>query len=157
VTSGASPRGSGTGGRGGDGLLAGLEAVYAELDARLESLGARCTSCGECCAFGPGSPVLYATELERRLLTREPPRAEVAPGPRACPYLDGATRQCTARTRRTIGCRTFFCEKALPSDAARERAMDLCERALGRVREISSEAGIEWDYAPVVPLLGPRR
>jgi hypothetical protein len=127
-----------------------LAAAYAELDEKLASLGAGCTACGECCRFPPGAPVLYATALERRCLLAVPPPAQWGLDERACPYLDEATSSCTARARRPVGCRAFYCDRALPNARDRDGACELGEAALRRIRAISTEAGIPWDYAPVV-------
>jgi len=157
-----------------------LRLVYAELDSGIDSLlrdsGGACRACGRCCTFPTGSPVLYATALEREYMAagtaktpREPrsPR-KAAPGvlqrawrldgpDGACPYLDVETMRCTGRERRTVGCRTYFCEEAVGDEHAREAAHALGERALAEIRRIVSTHGLEWDYAPVVAWLAGRR
>jgi hypothetical protein len=130
-----------------------IEAVYAEFDEGLGGLGARCGACGRCCTFPPENPVLYATALERAYLAEKPPpRREGLPA-RACPYLDARSGRCTARDRRPVGCRTYFCEGALPDARAREAARELGERALAGLRRIVARRGLDWDYAPAVERL----
>ncbi|MHC4199624.1 MAG: YkgJ family cysteine cluster protein [Planctomycetota bacterium] len=147
-----------------------LRLVYAELDGGIASLlrdsGGACRACGRCCTFPTGSPVLYATALEREYLAsgaaRTPRKAVLGalrrswrPGGTdgACPYLDVETKRCTARERRTVGCRTHFCAEAVANESAREAAHALAERALAEIRRIAGTHGIEWDYAPVVERL----
>jgi hypothetical protein len=132
-----------------DAAIGRLREIYADLDAAVASLGARCAACGACCTFPRDGPVLYATAVERRFLRSVPPR-RVGPSGRACPYLDPDDNRCEARERRTIGCRTHFCSRALPSDDDRRRAHELCESALGRLAEEVHARGLPWDYAPVV-------
>ena len=138
--------------------VAQLRALYDELDREIDRLLARhpasqCRECGTCCTFPPGAPVLYSTELEHAYLASEPPPMQAGLGEGTCPYLEIDTCYCTARARRTVGCRTHFCDEAMPEKAAREEAQDLYERALGRLREISAVHGIERGYAPVIDRL----
>jgi len=130
-----------------------LREIYAELDAALVALGGECRACGRCCTFPPGSPVLYATLVERWYLARTPPPPFPPRAAEACPYMDPEARTCGARERRTLGCRTHFCDVAMPSRSAREAAHKLNERALERLRDVVKDCGAAWDYAPVVPWL----
>jgi hypothetical protein len=119
-----------------------LLALYRELDAELADLQRGCRACGRCCDFSTHESVLYASRLEREVLTSggRPPKPL---RPEVCPYLlDG---KCSARELRTLGCRTHYCEAA-----AAERGRELYEKYRARVAEISREHGIEWDYRPVL-------
>lgn len=133
-----------------DGMFDELRAIYARVDRALAELGGACAACGTCCTFPPGSPVLYATRLERDLLSSVPHAVDPARGGDVCPYLDVSTSSCTARERRTLGCRTHFCSRAMPDPAARERAHSICEGALTELGRIVSRATGEWEYAPVI-------
>jgi hypothetical protein len=116
--------------------------LYRELDGELAELQATCRACGRCCDFSTHGHVLYASKLEREVLfAGEAPRRCGAS--LTCPYL--ADGRCSARARRTLGCRTHYCRP----DAA-ERGMELYERYRRRVAEISRRCGIEWDYRPVL-------
>ncbi len=135
-----------------------LRAVYAELDRRIAAVlarnaGAGCLRCGTCCTFLPKCDVLYATALEREFLASVPPPPGECPEG-ACPYLRGG--RCTARERRTVGCRAHFCTSVLPAQEAREECREVGEEALAGIRGIVEEHGIEWDYAPVVERLAAR-
>ncbi len=135
-----------------------LRSLYDELDGKLDLLLARhpgsgCRECGRCCTFPPGSPVLYATALEQAYLAVEPPPLDARLPEGACPYFELDTSFCTGRERRTIACRTHFCDEASPSKAAREEAQDLYEWALSVLRGISDAHGLEWGYATVIDRL----
>jgi hypothetical protein len=135
-----------------------IHSVYAELDREIDRLherhpDSRCRECGECCTFPQGAPILYATALEHAYLASEPPPIQAGLAEGTCPYQEVGSDYCTARERRTISCRTHFCDDAMRAKAAREEAQDLCEWALDRLREISRASGIEWGYGPVVDRL----
>jgi Fe-S-cluster containining protein len=116
--------------------------LYAELDAELVGLQQECKACGKCCDFSTHENVLYASRLEREVLS-----LAGAPGADAhehvCPYLSEG--KCAARAQRTLGCRTHFCD----AQAERE-GQDLYEKYRKRIAEISREHNIEWDYRPVL-------
>ncbi len=102
-----------------DALLAELRALYAEADALLE--GWTCGNTAECCRFALTGREPYLTSIEaaalRRALGEQGKRKEAAPkdrsGEERCPFLD-AKLQCRAYADRPIGCRTFYCHRALP-------------------------------------------
>lgn len=134
-------------------VVAKLIAVYAVLDRETAALGASCKACGECCTFPAGGPVLYATMLERSVLSSVAASEGEDLLPGACPYWDATTKRCTARQRRVVGCRTHFCDDALASPTLRAAAHELCEAALDDIRRICEEHGLAWDYAGVIERL----
>ena len=90
-----------------------LAAVYARLDAHLAELGAVCWGGGACCRFDIAGHRLYVTTGELAyLLGDAPPPRPVAPG--RCPCQIGP--RCTARDRRPLGCRVYFCDKSVKVD-----------------------------------------
>jgi hypothetical protein len=65
-----------------------------------------CRACGDCCIFEQAEHRLYASTGELTLLTSVPP-----PQPPAilrCAYQRNSV--CSARDRRPLGCRIYFCE-----------------------------------------------
>jgi Fe-S-cluster containining protein len=141
-----------------EGAFRDLRALYAELDREVQSIlqenqGADCRACGECCSFPPQGAVLYATAPERELLVLSPPPPGTHPDG-SCPYL--RETRCTARERRPVGCRAYFCSFALPPLEAREACNALGEKALAEIRGIVERHGLPWDYAPVVERLAAR-
>jgi hypothetical protein len=139
---------------------AALAAVYAEADAALADVVGACRACGRCCRFRPGGIVLFATALEMAYLAGEAGSLPDFPGHAAtgrdqatpwgdeawtCPYQQGAL--CLARERRTLGCRTHFCEARAGAAGEAVHA-----RAIGRLRCLAEEAGLGW-YGPVAACL----
>lgn len=86
-----------------------LRDIYAKVDAEIDALSGRCLGGGCCCRFDLAGHSLYASTAELALLAMTRP-----PGPCVigrCPYQIGP--RCSARPARTLGCRTFFCDKNL--------------------------------------------
>lgn len=126
-----------------------LLAVYAELAAETAAMQSCCRACGSCCDFGSHGEILYASELERRVLALAgPPPVAVPPEQESlvCPYRVGG--KCGAREFRALGCRTYFCR-----EPGRSAGMPLYEKYRARVAEISRRAGIQWDYRQVMRAL----
>ena len=121
--------------------------LYSRLDEELAALQSACRTCGRCCDFSTHENVLYASRLEREVLRLAgTPPADAPPG--VCPYLREG--KCTARTERTLGCRTHFCDRH-----AAAVGRDLYEKYRRRIAAISRAHGIPWDYRPVLDELPP--
>jgi Fe-S-cluster containining protein len=119
--------------------------VYAELDAELAELQSSCRACGQCCDFSTHENVLYASRLEREVLSLAGAPDADAPE-QVCPYL--RADRCAARAFRTLGCRTHFC-----ADEAAAKGQALYERYRNQIAEISGQHNMEWDYRPVLEWL----
>ncbi len=115
--------------RGSPALLAALRALYVRADAEAERLGAPCRACGDCCDFHRAGHRLYVSTGELALLLAAPAAAGAAPG--RCPYQ--RDRLCTARDRRALGCRLFFCEQRVA--AASHAAYEALHAEIRRLHE----------------------
>ncbi len=122
-------------------LTAGLCELYASADAAMAPWQHECEACGHCCRLQEFGHRLYVSTAELALLLREPPPTGPTPG--QCPYQVG--RLCTARTRRTLGCRTFFCRPDL-ADASRA----LHERFHAELRRLHEARRIPYRYVELV-------
>jgi len=92
-------------------LLEKLREIYRDIDGEMASLGARCMGGGACCKFDVAGHELYVSTGELGLLTGvDPPFPDRLRAGR-CPYQIGP--RCTARDRRPLGCRIFFCDPRL--------------------------------------------
>jgi hypothetical protein len=113
-----------------DALLAELAALYRDADAQYGGWG--CAVSTECCRFGTLGREPYVTSIEEAALRRAIARRggplsarrralPVVDDERTCPMLarDG---RCSVYADRPLGCRTFFCERALPAGPAPSRA-----------------------------------
>lgn len=136
-----------------DAVLAELTALYAEVDARFA--GWSCDSSTDCCHFGRTGREPYVTSIELALVKRalarsgrKAPTQAKTPQParralpiardeRRCPLLDDAGR-CSIYQQRPFGCRTFFCERALPADKVSQRDIN---GFVARIRDLAAKLG----------------
>lgn len=126
-----------------------LSAFYSALDEAIAARGWVCRGCGECCHFDQVDHVLYASELERSYLlanATQPQQPDgdtdlLAKGLR-CPYQQD--NRCTARQGRPLGCRLHFCEA--------EDDFEFYEMWHIRLKQLHSDTGQDWRYAPLLPL-----
>jgi Fe-S-cluster containining protein len=121
-----------------------LRAVYAQADAEAAKRNLSCRACGGCCRFATAGHRLLASAAELALLLEGSPPA-CRPEPGRCPYQQGA--RCTARERRPLGCRVYFCDE--PSAAAAGRY----ERHHRQVRRLHAERGLPYAYAELTGAL----
>jgi hypothetical protein len=144
-----------------------LAAIYADVDAALAPIASACRVCGQCCQFTPGGIVLFATALELAYLVGEGGGAGLCVGGQefaadlhghataqrdhatltqkadaawTCPWQEGS--QCTARDRRMLGCRTYFCDAA-----ARAAGEAVYAAHFGRLRQAAAAGRLGW-YGP---------
>ena len=88
-------------------FLSGLAEIYEQVEAELADYHCRCMGGGVCCRFDLVEHRLFVSTGELALLTSEPPPAPEACRKMRCPYQLGP--KCSARDRRPLGCRIFFC------------------------------------------------
>lgn len=122
-------------------LLFELEALYREVDARFE--GASCALSSECCRFGLTGREPQVTSIELALVKRAlmarggalPKSKKALPltndgeRERVCPLLDRAQR-CAVYEARPLGCRTFYCTRAVHFEAPSRRELQRYVRRL---------------------------
>lgn len=119
-----------------------LQETYAAADAAVAAAGPRCDASGRCCRFREYGHTLFLSQQEADyLFESEPP----SPGPftdAGCPYqVEGL---CTARERRPLGCRLYFCDPSYQDAGAR-----LSERFIRELKQLCNRQGLPWRYAPL--------
>lgn len=123
-------------------VRASLQAVYAAADAAVAAAGPRCDASGRCCRFREYGHTLFISQMEADyLLEQSPP----SPGPytdAGCPYQ--VENLCTARERRPLGCRLYFCDPGYQDTAPR-----LSERFIRELKKLCDRQGLPWRYAPL--------
>ena len=95
-------------------LLEGLREIYEQADRSVA--GGVCMGGGMCCKFDLFDHRLYLSLAELALLTIEPPPRPQRARQRRCPYQVGP--DCTAYSRRPLGCRAFSCSAVEGSQSA---------------------------------------
>jgi hypothetical protein len=115
-------------------LLGALREIYAETDAFMAQWS--CDASTDCCRFGVTGREPYVTAIELALLRKGIagkgglPKQRQLPmaGERRCPVLTDQGR-CAAYAERPLGCRTFFCERAVgPRRPPRDEARTMVQR-----------------------------
>ncbi len=117
--------------------------LYQAVDRDVRLAGPVCVSSGRCCRFKEYGHVLYVSNLEAEvLLAAAPPYDAGAVTPDFCPFQQG--NLCTAREPRPLGCRVYYCDPNY-----QEKAGELTEAYLRRLKELADAQGVEWRYAPL--------
>ena len=121
-------------------LKQGLLKIYEDLASDIAQLAPVCEVSGRCCRFEEYGHRLYLTSPESELLLSEglPAGAEINTA--TCPFQ--IEKLCTAREKRPLGCRVFFCD---PSYAGHAEA--LTEKYLARLKNLHQATGTDWVYA----------
>jgi Fe-S-cluster containining protein len=125
-----------------DTLRRAIEAIYRDVDSEVSALGAACWARGDCCDFDRAEHRLYASGLETAY-AGEGREGPTNPKETLCPFW--IDRRCTARERRPLGCRTYFC------DPRYQGALEaIHEKHLRRLRELTQVHALSWSYAEFV-------
>jgi hypothetical protein len=121
-----------------------LRVLYAELDREVAGLGPVCVLSGRCCRFEEYGHTLFISTAEAEyLVVSGPAPARALDSGATCPWQD-SRGQCTARDGRPLGCRIYYCDASFQEEGHR-----LSERYIGRLKKLSCEHGIAWNYAPL--------
>ncbi|MHC4562746.1 MAG: hypothetical protein ACYS8X_08260 [Planctomycetota bacterium] len=119
-------------------LLDELDELYRQVDAQIAKLPTQCWGGGGCCRFDLVGHRLYVSTAELARLLEQRPAAEELRRWR-CPYQIGP--RCTARNRRPLGCRTYFCDTSLD-----EQFQSICEQFHHRLRDLHDRLGAPYHY-----------
>ena len=122
----------------------GLRELYDELDLEVAAIGPVCELSGRCCRFLEYGHTLFVSTAEVNYLvgSAAPPVRPLDSG-ETCPWQD-SRGHCTARDARPLGCRIYYCDPSY-----QERAHELSERFIDRMKRLSCDHGISWNYAPL--------
>jgi Fe-S-cluster containining protein len=121
-----------------------LRVLYAELDREVALIGPVCVLSGRCCRFLEYGHTLFISTAEAEyLVDNAPAPARALDEGATCPWQD-SRGQCTARDARPLGCRIYYCDASFQEEAHR-----LSERFIDRMKRLSCDHGISWNYAPL--------
>ena len=126
-----------------------LRSLYASVDAEVAAAAPRCEASGRCCRFTEFDHILFLTELEAEFLMGPGIPANKPVDDHGCPYQNNGL--CTARERRPLSCRIFFCD---PEYANRQQAIS--ERSIRRLKELHTAMELPWRYGPLIGFLEGR-
>ncbi len=116
--------------------------LYRQVDQEVAAAGPVCLASGRCCRFKEYGHVLFLSNLEAEVLLTSAPRYELPVTTDFCPFQQG--NLCTAREPRPLGCRIYYCDPNY-----QEKASELSERSLQRLKELARTQGLNWIYAPL--------
>lgn len=118
--------------------------IYADLDQAVSEAGPTCRLSGRCCRFEEYGHTLFLSAIEAAVLLADaPPPSRPLDDGEHCPWQDHRGH-CTARNARPLGCRVYYCEESY-----QESAVALSERFLDRLKRLTDQLGLRWDYAPL--------
>lgn len=128
-----------------DDALSALGTLYDEVDAEIARHAPVCRLSARCCRFREYGHDLFVSGLEHEYWLRADEPAVSAedwrPGEN-CPW-QSASGMCHARKGRPLGCRVYYCDPAFESVMP-----DITEAAISRIKRITGQAGMAWDYRP---------
>jgi hypothetical protein len=127
---------------GADNLRRQVLEIYQDVDRAVAAAGPVCVASGRCCRFKEYGHTLFLSNLEAEVLLAAAPPYEQPVSADFCPFQKG--NLCTAREPRPLGCRVYYCDPAYQETGNR-----ITEEALGRLKELARDAGVEWRYAPL--------
>lgn len=116
--------------------------LYRQVDRDVAAAGPVCLASGRCCHFKEYGHVLFLSNLEADVLLDGAPPYQRPVSADGCPYQKN--NLCTAREPRPLGCRIFHCDPSF-----QERARELTETYLARLKNLAEEHGLAWRYAPL--------
>ncbi len=119
-----------------------LPVLYASLDAEVAALAPVCEVSGRCCRFKEYDHTLFLSRPEAELLLERGLPEGAVVNDESCPFQIRGL--CTARERRPLGCRVYFCDPNYAGQGER-----LTEEYLARLKRLHDESGVPWDYRPL--------
>jgi Fe-S-cluster containining protein len=121
-----------------------LQGVYADVDAEVARQTPVCAISGRCCRFEEYGHTLFVSSPEFALLLADAPApSRPLDDGATCPWQDDRGR-CSARGARPLGCRVYFCDPDF-----QEKAPEIAEAGIARLKRLVDEKGLPWDYAPL--------
>ncbi|MFL5240566.1 MAG: hypothetical protein ACJ8FY_00520 [Gemmataceae bacterium] len=116
--------------------------LYQATDAAVAAAGPVCVASGKCCRFKEYGHTLFLSNLEAEVLLADAPSFAQPVSADFCPFQEG--NLCTAREPRPLGCRIYFCDPAYQETSRR-----ISEEAIGKLKRLAEDNGLEWRYAPL--------
>ena len=127
-------------------LRAGLLTIYADLAHDVAQAGPVCEVSGRCCRFEEYGHTLFISRTEAELLLEQGLPANSVVEAASCPFQ--IHNLCTARERRPLGCRVYFCD---PNYAGTGEA--LSEKYIAQLKQLHNDTETPWEYRPLVHFL----
>lgn len=119
-----------------------LLGLYRDVDAQVAAAGPRCDASGRCCRFKEYGHTLFLSEVEAEFLLDEGLPDDSVVSSEGCPFQRGGL--CTARERRPLGCRIYFCDPDWG-----DRQHEVSESFIKRLKDLHENWNRKWNYRPL--------
>ena len=113
--------------------------IYAEVERDIAAAAPVCDLSGRCCRFQEYGHRLYLSRPEAELLLETGLPAGAVMDEAGCPFQQG--KLCTARERRPLGCRVYFCDPGYTG-----RAEEFSEHYIAKLKRLHQAADQPWEY-----------
>jgi Fe-S-cluster containining protein len=120
----------------------GLLAICDDLEADIARAAPVCELSGRCCRFKEYGHTLFLSRPEAEWLLEQGLPENATIDEAGCPFQIGGL--CTARERRPLGCRVYYCDPRYAGVGE-----ELSERYLRRLKQLHDETGTPWEYRPL--------
>jgi Fe-S-cluster containining protein len=120
----------------------GLLEIYDDLAVNIAEAAPVCELSGRCCRFKEYGHTLFISRSEAELLLEQGLPENSVIDEASCPFqINGL---CTARDRRPLGCRVYYCDPKYAGVGA-----GLSERYIARLKQLHDATGVRWEYRPL--------
>jgi len=116
--------------------------LYDDVQAEIATSAPVCDLSGRCCRFKEYGHTLFISRTEAELLLEQGIPAGSTIDDAGCPFQ--INQLCTARERRPLGCRVYYCD---PNYAGVGEA--ITERSLTELKRLHVAADVAWEYRPL--------
>ncbi len=116
--------------------------LYQAVNREVAAAGPVCIASGRCCRFKEYGHTLFISNLEADVLLASAPPYTAPVTAEFCPFQKN--NLCTAREPRPLGCRVYYCDPTY-----QERAAEITEKYLHKLKELADAEGVPWRYAPL--------
>lgn len=120
----------------------GLLELYSDVGAKIAEAAPVCDLSGRCCRFREYGHTLFVSRTEAELLLEQGLPANSVISDEGCPFqIQGL---CTAREKRPLGCRIYFCDPKYVGIGER-----ISEESIGKLKRLHESTVTPWEYRPL--------
>ena len=120
-----------------------IKGIYDRMHAEIARHAPVCQVSGRCCRFRDYDHTLFLSQPELDLLVSEGLPEGAVIDDASCPFqIKGL---CTAREKRPLGCRVYFCDPNYEMTVGPE----IAEQFTNELKEVHQRHELTWDYRPL--------
>ena len=130
-------------------LRQGLLEIYDQLAVEIAAAAPVCDLSGRCCRFKEYGHTLFISRPEAELLLEQGLPAGAVLDDAGCPFQ--VDRLCTARDRRPLGCRVYYCDPRYTGVGE-----ELSAKSIHDLKDLHNRTNTPWEYRPLHHFLRER-